>query len=129
MPTLCKIVQTNDALATLISENKEKFILIDFHATWCGPCKQIAPYLESLAGQHPDNLIIVKKYCVNMVWARDCGTVQRPRIRVISSFVKCHFGIKRIKSITYRSKCIFSTLFLGDTKFFWLLFLERLSKF
>lgn len=39
---------------------KEKFILIDFHATWCGPCKQIAPYLESLAGQHPDNLIIVK---------------------------------------------------------------------
>ena len=39
---------------------QEKFILIDFHATWCGPCKQIAPYLESLAGQHPDNLIIVK---------------------------------------------------------------------
>ena len=39
---------------------KEKFILIDFHATWCGPCKQIAPYLESLACQHPDDLIIVK---------------------------------------------------------------------
>jgi len=39
---------------------QEKFILIDFHATWCGPCKQIAPYLESLAGQYPDNLIIVK---------------------------------------------------------------------
>merc|ERR1712131_284908 len=60
MPTLCKIVQTNDALAALINENKEKLILIDFHATWCVPCKQIAPYLESLAAQHPDNLIIVK---------------------------------------------------------------------
>ena len=74
-----------------------------------------------------------RKYCVNMVWARDRGTVQRPGMRVfiivISSFVECHFGIKRIKSITYRSKCIFSTLFLGDTKFFWHLFLKALSKF
>ena len=96
MPTLCKVVQTNDALATLISENKvsllgthlqilvtfvinihlssqtiivqEKFILIDFHATWCGPCKQIAPYLESLAGQYPDNLIIVKVRIITILF-------------------------------------------------------------
>ena len=51
------------------------------------------------------------------------------RSLIISSFVECHFGIKRIKSITYRSKCIFSTLFLWDTKFFWHLFLKALSKF
>ncbi|KZV71730.1 thioredoxin-like protein [Peniophora sp. CONT] len=28
-------------------------IVVDFHAQWCGPCKQIAPFYSQLASQHP----------------------------------------------------------------------------
>ncbi|MBQ9019109.1 MAG: thioredoxin [Bacilli bacterium] len=38
--------------------NSKQKVLIDFNATWCGPCKMIGPVLEKIAEQN-DNIKIV----------------------------------------------------------------------
>lgn len=38
----------------------DKPAIIDFYASWCGPCKMVAPILEELATEYEGQIVIYK---------------------------------------------------------------------
>ncbi len=41
-------------------KNKKEKAIVDFWATWCGPCRMLAPTIEELGDELEDKLIVGK---------------------------------------------------------------------
>ena len=46
-------IEINNA-AQFEQEIKQGKVLVDFYATWCGPCKMLSPIIDQVEREHPD---------------------------------------------------------------------------
>jgi len=54
------IVELNGANYENVTNTPDKLIIVDFWASWCMPCRAVAPVLDRLADENPDRLIVGK---------------------------------------------------------------------
>ena len=61
----------------------DKPVVCDFFATWCGPCKMLAPVMDEVSENHADEAIFVKvDIDKNMELAARYGIMSIPLVAV-----------------------------------------------
>jgi len=58
-PALNFTLQTLDGRALSLADLKGKTVLLNFWATWCGPCRAEMPLLQQAQDRNPDRLVIL----------------------------------------------------------------------
>jgi thioredoxin 1 len=72
-------VEVSDASFSTDVLSSNKPVLVDFWATWCGPCKMVAPVLEEIAVERAGQLTVAKlDVDTNPETARDFQVVSIP---------------------------------------------------
>lgn len=55
---MAKIIKSKTEFDTII--NSGKVCLIDLFATWCGPCRMLAPTIDKISAEAGDKFIVAK---------------------------------------------------------------------
>ena len=74
---------TKDNFAEVKASDKP--VLLDFFATWCGPCRMIAPFIEQIAEEYPEYVIAKIDVDEEPELAQEFGIQSIPTLVVIKN--------------------------------------------
>ncbi|HWZ29178.1 MAG TPA: thioredoxin [Gemmatimonadales bacterium] len=57
---MADLTQVTDANFGTEVEQQKGLVVVDFWATWCGPCRMVAPIMEQIAGQYAGKVKVTK---------------------------------------------------------------------
>lgn len=57
---MSKVHEVDDANFDAEVTQSDRPVLVDFSATWCGPCKKLEPLVHEIAGEYAGRLKVVK---------------------------------------------------------------------
>ncbi|CAI9275393.1 unnamed protein product [Lactuca saligna] len=60
VPIKCGVTEINESQFPEVVLKSDRPVLVEFIAGWCGPCRLIAPAIESIAKEYEDKLLVVK---------------------------------------------------------------------
>ena len=60
MSGIVKEVKDHSSFESELENAGAKLVVVDFHAKWCGPCRRIAPVVQSLAKTYINNVVFLK---------------------------------------------------------------------
>lgn len=84
---MVKFVKTSKEFTECVT--CEKPTIVDFTATWCGPCQHIAPVFERLAKEYKDTITCIKVDVDELEdVAAECGIEAMPTFLVFKKGVK-----------------------------------------
>ena len=98
------LVNDHDKIITLTDKNfqnqtKNKVVLVDFWAAWCGPCRMMAPVLNEIAGELKGSSYVGK---VNVEQYQSLA--QKFKIRGIPTMVLFKNGVEVNRFVGVKSK-------------------------
>ncbi len=94
---MAHLTVTKENFSELV-ENATQTVLLDFWASWCGPCRMLAPILDQIAEERSD--VVIGKINVDeeMELAMQFGIVSIPTLIVMQN------GMEVEKAVGYRPK-------------------------
>jgi len=93
------IEEVNDGNFEQLVLESNRPVLVDFWAQWCGPCRMLAPIVESLAKQYAGAAQVVKLNVDD-----NPSAVQRYRIQAIPTLVLFQNGEEKDRMIGVTTK-------------------------
>jgi len=102
--TVHNLADRSSFTSSVISDSYNNLIVLDCFATWCGPCKVIAPKLVQMSEEFPN----VKFYKIDVDEASDVA--QELGIRAMPTFIFFKNGEKVAEVVGANEKLIRTTI-------------------